>query len=61
MIKKYGSTASILCNSYYVDGEKKLLVDAGQLVEEKVDILVLTHCHFDHVYNANAIKKEIAA
>ena len=56
MIKKYISN-NLLCNTYYIDDTKKVLVDAGQLVKEKVDIIVLTHCHFDHVYNANSIKK----
>lgn len=35
--------------SYLVDDELKLQVDAGALIESKPDLLVITHCHFDHI------------
>lgn len=35
--------------SYLVEDGKKLQIDAGAPVDTKPDILVLTHCHFDHI------------
>jgi len=43
--------------TYYIDDEKKLLVDAGVLVKKKVDLIVITHCHFDHILFLNELKK----
>ena len=43
-----------LAKTYYING---LLVDAGFMVKEKVDVLVITHCHIDHIIYANEIKK----
>ena len=43
--------------TYYIDDEKKLLVDAGVLVKRKVDLIVITHCHFDHILFLNELKK----
>ncbi|MDD5417878.1 MAG: MBL fold metallo-hydrolase [Candidatus Nanoarchaeia archaeon] len=57
IIKKLNS-GSIFSNTYYIDDDIKVVIDAGQLVDEKVDILILTHCHFDHVVHANEIKKK---
>ncbi len=41
MYKKY-------CNTYYINDEKKLLIDAGALINEEIDIIILTHFHPDH-------------
>lgn len=57
MITKYKSSEGLVCNTYYIDDEKKIAVDAGVLIDSKVDIIILTHCHFDHVLNANSMKK----
>lgn len=54
MIKKYSDGS---CNVYYIDDARKILVDAGCKAKEKVDIIVLTHCHFDHINCADFIKK----
>jgi len=43
--------------TYYVDDEKKLLVDAGVLVKKPVDLIVVTHCHFDHILFLNELKR----
>lgn len=43
-----------LCRTYLVNG---LLIDAGFPVAEKVNTLVITHCHIDHIIYANEIKK----
>lgn len=45
------------CNTYYVDDEKKALIDAGVDFKGDVDILILTHLHPDHVFYANKIRK----
>ena len=46
-------------NSYFFEGDKNLQVDAGGIFSgRQVDILVLTHCHFDHVLFANLIAKK---
>lgn len=37
------------CNTYYINDSKKVLVDAGVDFTDKVDIVVLTHCHKDHI------------
>lgn len=44
-----------LCKTYYVNG---LLIDAGFPVIKKIDILVITHCHIDHIIYANQIKQK---
>ena len=46
-----------LCNNYYVDGKIKILIDAGFDFKEKVDILILTHIHPDHVFFAKKIQE----
>jgi hydroxyacylglutathione hydrolase len=43
-------------NSYLVNDEKRLLVDASVEVMDKVDIIVLTHCHFDHISKLRKIQ-----
>ncbi|MFH0869163.1 MAG: MBL fold metallo-hydrolase, partial [archaeon] len=45
-------------NVYYIDDTKKIQIDAGVVLEEPVDILILTHCHVDHILKAAEIKKK---
>lgn len=45
------------CNTYCVDDEVKVLIDAGADYKGEVDILILTHLHPDHVFYANRIRK----
>ncbi|MBW3016948.1 MBL fold metallo-hydrolase, partial [Candidatus Woesearchaeota archaeon] len=37
------------CLTYYIDDKKKVLIDAGSNIGKKVDIIILTHCHYDHI------------
>lgn len=37
-----------LCNCYYIDDDKKVLIDAGAFVDRPVELVILTHCHYDH-------------
>ena len=37
-----------VANTYLLKGDKNILIDAGFLVPEHVEEVVLTHCHFDH-------------
>jgi glyoxylase-like metal-dependent hydrolase (beta-lactamase superfamily II) len=70
----YGVSALEDCNVYFIDGDGALaLVDAGggggvsrilgniRLLgfdPREIDLLVLTHCHYDHIGGASAIKLE---
>ncbi len=45
------------CNTYYIDDEKKVLVDAGFDFLGSVDILVITHFHPDHILFVKQIKE----
>ncbi|PIU61308.1 hypothetical protein COX58_03345 [archaeon CG_4_10_14_0_2_um_filter_Archaea_38_6] len=45
------------CNTYYVDDEVKVLIDAGSDVKKPVDLLILTHLHPDHAFFAQKIKE----
>ncbi len=51
-------TNSKLSNSYLFSDRLNLQVDAGSMFNRKVDILVLTHCHYDHIAYANEIKRK---
>jgi len=44
-------------NTYLLLGDKPILVDAGFLIKEDVDEVVLTHCHGDHVKYCPDYKK----
>lgn len=44
-------------NSYLFKDNLNLQIDAGNIFNEKIDFLVLTHCHFDHIAYASEIKK----
>ena len=35
--------------SYVVDDDRKLQIDAGAPTDSRTEILILTHCHFDHI------------
>ena len=43
--------------TYYIDDEKKLLIDAGVFVKKPVDLIIVTHCHFDHILFLNELKR----
>lgn len=43
---------------YLLKGDKNILIDAGLLIDEKVDVVVLTHCHVDHVEFAKHYQKK---
>lgn len=45
-------------NVYYIDDTKKVQIDAGIVLDKPVDILILTHCHVDHIMKAAEIKKK---
>ena len=45
-------------NVYYVDDNRKVQIDASVVLDVPVDILVLTHCHVDHILKAAEIKKK---
>lgn len=57
--KLFKSTeATLRNNTYYIDDDKKIQIDASEILEKPVDILVLTHSHVDHVYMAKEIKEK---
>jgi len=43
---------NLCANTYLLKGEPNILIDAGFVVKEKVGLVALTHCHFDHSKNA---------
>lgn len=43
-----------LCKTYFING---LLIDSGFPVFRKINTLVITHCHIDHIIYANEIRK----
>ena len=43
---------------YYIDDKKKVQIDAGVVLDDPIDFLILTHCHFDHIRCAAEIKKK---
>jgi len=49
--------SKILSNSYLFKDKKTMQVDAGIVFDEKVDILILTHGHPDHIAYVSEIKK----
>ncbi|MEM2873844.1 MAG: MBL fold metallo-hydrolase [Candidatus Nanoarchaeia archaeon] len=59
-------TDKILCfeepnfkaNIYYIDDVKKVQIDAGLALERPVDLLILTHCHVDHIARAAEVKRK---
>jgi len=45
-------------NVYYIDDNRKIQIDASVVLDVPVDILILTHCHVDHISKAAEIKKK---
>ncbi|MGC8817640.1 MAG: MBL fold metallo-hydrolase, partial [Candidatus Hadarchaeum sp.] len=43
--------------TYYIDDKKKILIDAGVFVKQPIDLVVITHCHFDHILFLNELKR----
>ncbi len=48
---------SIGCFSYLIKDEKKILIDAGVIPDETVELVVITHCHYDHILFLSKIKE----
>jgi len=46
------------CCTYYIDDEKKVLIDAGYKFDKKVDIIIITHCHYDHLFFLSEIAEK---
>ncbi len=50
-IRQYrAKTNYLITNNYLLDFGEKALIDASFVPEEPVDLVVLTHCHWDHIY-----------
>lgn len=49
---------SFKANIYYIDDAKKVQIDAGLVLDKPVELLILTHCHVDHILKAAEIKKK---
>jgi hydroxyacylglutathione hydrolase len=48
---------SIGCFSYLIEDEKKILIDCGIISDKPVDLVVITHCHYDHILFLKKIKE----
>ncbi len=44
-------------NTYLLKGEPNILIDAGFLMDEKIGLVILTHCHVDHFKFAEEYQK----
>jgi glyoxylase-like metal-dependent hydrolase (beta-lactamase superfamily II) len=45
---------------YYIDDDKKIQIDASFDIQKPVDIIILTHFHWDHIQTAHKIKERTA-
>ena len=43
-------TNYLTTNNYFLDYGTKTLIDASFIPDKPVDIIILTHCHWDHIY-----------
>lgn len=50
-----GSGSPLTANSYILNGKPKIQIDAG--ARSDANILVLTHCHCDHIVYGEVMKK----
>ncbi len=50
----------IQANTYLLKGKPNILIDAGFFIDEKVDLVILTHCHVDHCKFAREYQKRSA-
>lgn len=51
-------TNYLTTNNYLLDFGKKALIDASFAPDEPVDIVILTHCHWDHIYSLGELVEE---
>lgn len=45
------------CITYYTKDDTKALIDAGYLIKEPVDIILITHAHVDHIMYLYELKE----
>lgn len=45
-------------NTYLLDGKPLIQIDAGIDTKAKPDLLILTHCHVDHIFLASKLQKQ---
>ena len=57
-VKVLRNSKEFACLSY-ITGD--IMIDAGEVPDKPIKKLILTHCHFDHVLYANAIKEKFGA
>jgi len=50
-----GSDSPLRSNSYLLFGNPKIQIDAGSKTD--AEVVVLTHCHFDHIFYSNEMKR----
>lgn len=49
---------NLCANTYLLKGEPNILIDAGFKVDEKIELVVLTHSHFDHTHISEQYQKQ---
>ncbi len=55
-IKRYVSEFGSI--SYCINDKRKVLIDASSLIDDKVEMIILTHCHFDHISHLRELKEK---